>query len=94
LAELGEVNKRLRVYAEQAEEGAAANERAHLARELHDAATQTVFSINLTAEAARIGADLFISEKTVKTHVGNILDKLGQADRTQTALYAVKRGLA
>jgi two-component system, NarL family, response regulator LiaR len=41
-----------------------------------------------------IGADLFISEKTVKTHVGNILDKLALADRTQAALYAVKRGLA
>ncbi len=41
-----------------------------------------------------IGVDLCISEKTVKTHVGNILDKLGLADRTQAALYAVKRGLA
>jgi NarL family two-component system response regulator LiaR len=40
-----------------------------------------------------IGADLCISEKTVKTHVGHILDKLGLADRTQVALYAVKRGL-
>jgi NarL family two-component system response regulator LiaR len=41
-----------------------------------------------------IGVDLCISEKTVKTHVGNILDKLALADRTQAALYAVKRGLA
>ena len=41
-----------------------------------------------------IGAELFISEKTVKSHVGSILDKLGCADRTQAALYAVKRGLA
>jgi DNA-binding NarL/FixJ family response regulator len=40
-----------------------------------------------------IGADLFISEKTVKTHVGSILDKLGLADRTQAALYAVKHGV-
>ena len=40
-----------------------------------------------------IGADLFISEKTVKTHVGSILDKLGLADRTQAALYAVKHGI-
>jgi len=40
-----------------------------------------------------IGQDLFISEKTVKTHVGNILEKLGLADRTQAALYAVKHGL-
>ncbi len=41
-----------------------------------------------------IGSDLSISEKTVKSHVGAILDKLGLADRTQAALYAVKRGLA
>jgi NarL family two-component system response regulator LiaR len=41
-----------------------------------------------------IGSELFISEKTVKSHVGSILDKLGLADRTQAALYAVKRGLA
>jgi NarL family two-component system response regulator LiaR len=40
-----------------------------------------------------IGQDLFISEKTVKTHVGSILDKLSLADRTQAALYAVKHGL-
>ena len=41
-----------------------------------------------------IGAELFISEKTVKSHVGSILDKLGLADRTQAALYAVKRGVS
>lgn len=40
-----------------------------------------------------IAADLSIGEKTVKTHVGSILDKLGLADRTQAALYAVKRGV-
>jgi two-component system, NarL family, response regulator LiaR len=40
-----------------------------------------------------IGVDLGISEKTVKTHVGSILGKLGLQDRTQAALYAVKRGL-
>jgi two-component system, NarL family, response regulator LiaR len=40
-----------------------------------------------------IGGDLGISEKTVKTHVGNILGKLSLDDRTQAALYAVKRGL-
>lgn len=40
-----------------------------------------------------IGEALFISEKTVKTHVSNILSKLNLADRTQAALYAVRRGL-
>ena len=37
---------------------------------------------------------LFVSEKTVKTHVSSILAKLGLADRTQAALYAVHHGLA
>ncbi|TDL80896.1 response regulator [Peribacillus frigoritolerans] len=40
-----------------------------------------------------IAASLFITEKTVKTHVSNILSKLSLADRTQAALYAVKNGL-
>jgi signal transduction histidine kinase len=52
--DLEAANRRLLAYAERAEESAAAQERAALARDLHDAATQTVFSINLTAEAARI----------------------------------------
>ncbi len=40
-----------------------------------------------------IARELEVSEKTVKTHVGNILRKLGLADRTQAALYAVREGL-
>lgn len=41
-----------------------------------------------------IAKALFISEKTVKTHVSNILDKLNLKDRTQLAIYAIKQGLA
>ena len=40
-----------------------------------------------------IGETLFISQKTVKTHVSNILVKLDCTDRTQAALYAVRNGL-
>ncbi|CAM5268274.1 hypothetical protein BSAF29S_07127 [Bacillus safensis subsp. safensis] len=36
-----------------------------------------------------IASSLFISEKTVKTHVSHVLSKLELADRTQAALYAV-----
>ncbi|TJY40694.1 response regulator transcription factor [Cohnella pontilimi] len=39
-----------------------------------------------------IGSALFITEKTVKTHVSHVLDKLGLADRTQAAILAVKNG--
>jgi len=42
----------------------------------------------------RIALELGIAEKTVKTHVGHLLAKLGVADRTQAALLAVRRGLA
>jgi DNA-binding NarL/FixJ family response regulator len=41
-----------------------------------------------------LAANLFVSEKTVKTHVSNILAKLRLADRTQAALFAVRHGLA
>jgi two-component system, NarL family, response regulator LiaR len=42
----------------------------------------------------RIARELEIAEKTVKTHVGHVLAKLGVTDRTQAALLAVQRGLA
>lgn len=41
----------------------------------------------------RIALELGISEKTVKTHVGHVLAKLGVTDRTQAALLAVQEGL-
>lgn len=40
-----------------------------------------------------IAAELVISEKTVKTHVSNVLQKLHLADRTQAAIYAMQRKL-
>jgi DNA-binding NarL/FixJ family response regulator len=41
----------------------------------------------------RIAFELGLSEKTVKTHVAHVLSKLGVADRTQAAVYAVRAGL-
>ena len=40
-----------------------------------------------------IALELGIAEKTVRTHVSNILQKLHLADRTQAALYAVRERL-
>lgn len=41
----------------------------------------------------KIGEQLGVSEKTVKTHLGNVFVKLGVRDRTQAALLAKERGL-
>jgi DNA-binding NarL/FixJ family response regulator len=40
-----------------------------------------------------IASSLFVTEKTVKTHISNIFSKLLVQDRTQAALYAEKYGL-
>jgi NarL family two-component system response regulator LiaR len=40
-----------------------------------------------------IAATLVISEKTVKSHITNILSKLHLADRTQAAVYAWREGI-
>jgi DNA-binding NarL/FixJ family response regulator len=41
----------------------------------------------------QIGAELVITERTVETHVANILSKLGLTSRTQIATWAVAQGL-
>lgn len=42
---------------------------------------------------AEIAEQLFVSEKTIKSHVSNILGKLHLADRTQAAVYAFRQGI-
>jgi len=37
---------------------------------------------------------MFVSERTIRTHVSNILGKLHLANRTQAALYALREGIA
>lgn len=41
-----------------------------------------------------IADQLVVSERTVRTHISNILSKLHLANRTQAALYALRQGLA
>jgi two-component system, NarL family, response regulator LiaR len=61
-----------------------------------DLSKREIEVLRLIAEGmpnAAIAETLFISEKTVKSHVGNILSKLHLADRTQAAVYAWRSGL-
>jgi signal transduction histidine kinase len=51
LIELQQAHRQLQDYAAQAEQLAAVGERNHLARELHDSVTQTLYSLTLQAEA-------------------------------------------
>lgn len=53
LADLQSAHQKLREYAAQVEELAAARERNRLARELHDSISQVIFSITLTSQSAR-----------------------------------------
>ncbi len=53
--------------------------------------------LNLIAEGygnREIGERLFISERTVKSHVTHLLEKLELRDRTQLAIYALRNNLA
>jgi two-component system, NarL family, response regulator LiaR len=73
-------------------QGANAKEENHF----DDLSKRELEVLRLVAEGlsnAAIGEALFISEKTVKSHVGNILSKLHLTDRTQAAVYAWRRRL-
>mgnify|MGYP005749264369 FL=1 len=66
-------------------------------KQLHDDLTERELEVlmclgdGLTNQ--EISDTLFIGVKTVKTHVSNILSKLGVADRTQAAIYANRHGI-
>jgi NarL family two-component system response regulator LiaR len=52
--------------------------------------------LNLVAQGfsnQEIADQLVLSERTVRTHVTNILGKLRLSNRTQAALYAIRKGM-
>ncbi|GFH43235.1 DNA-binding response regulator [Lactococcus hodotermopsidis] len=70
----------------------------HAKPELHDDLTarerEVLKEIAKGLSNQEIADALFISLKTVKTHVSNILAKLQVEDRTQAAIYAIKHKIA
>ena len=62
----------------------------------HELSDRELEVLKLIAEGhsnAEIAGSLYLSEKTVKSHVSNILGKLHLADRTQAAVYAWREGV-
>lgn len=60
----------------------------------HDLTERELEVLRLIAQGKsnkEISDDLVLSEKTVKTHVSNILQKLHLSDRTQAAVYALRQ---
>jgi len=82
LQDLQEANRKLVEYSQQVENLAAAEERNRLARELHDSVSQTIFSMTLTAQAAK----MLVSEDQPK--VKNLLEKI--QDLSQNALVEMR----
>jgi two-component system NarL family response regulator len=60
---------------------------------LTDRETEVLKTIVAGKSNKEIAAALFISEATVKTHINNLLSKLGATDRTQAARIALQRGI-
>ena len=73
-------------------------EKKHAQPELHEELTaresEVLKEIAKGLSNPEIADELYISLKTVKTHVSNILSKLQVEDRTQAAIYAIKHKIA
>ena len=68
---------------------------AHEARlaELTPREREVLFAVADGLSNSEIGARWFVSESTVKTHVGRVLAKLGVRDRVHAAIYVYQNGL-
>jgi NarL family two-component system response regulator LiaR len=77
----------------QIAEAAASSTRPPAASDLTERELEVLRLIAQGLSNHEIAERMIISEKTVKTHVSNLLGKLGLEDRTQAAIWALKHGL-
>jgi len=68
-------------------------ERAELP-DLTERETEVLAQIALGRSNAEIAVELYVGEATVKTHVSNVLTKLGVRDRIQAVVFAYEHGFA
>jgi DNA-binding NarL/FixJ family response regulator len=61
--------------------------------ELTEREREVLAAVGRGLSNTEIGAELFISPATVKTHVGRVLQKLGARDRAQLVVFAYESGL-
>ncbi len=72
----------------------ASGEALALAGDLTDREREVIRLVARGCSNHEIAQELVISEKTVKTHISHVLGKLNLDDRTQLAIYAIRKGLA
>lgn len=69
------------------------NNKPHVQNKLSKRETEVLVEMAKGKTNKEIADTLFVSEKTIKTHVSHILAKLKVTDRTQAALYAMRNHL-
>ncbi|KOO37208.1 response regulator [Priestia koreensis] len=87
--------KEYRRLAQQGQSSAVGFEEVEIRRPLHLLTRRECEVLQLLADGKSnrgIGESLYISEKTVKNHVSNILQKMNVNDRTQAVVVAIKNG--
>lgn len=91
----GNIIEEYRRFAQEKAEGNMNNNQKEVIRPLHILTKRECEVLQLLADGKSnrgIGDALFISEKTVKNHVSNILQKMSVKDRTQAVIEAIKKG--
>jgi DNA-binding NarL/FixJ family response regulator len=86
------VTRRVIAAASNGRPSAASTQNAELASALTDRESEVLHLVAKGMSNAEIAADLYLGEATIKTHVSNVLVKLGVRDRVQAVVWAYEHG--